>query len=82
MKKLGEIEKKELKEAISNYDKKYLMNRLEDFIKAKYEEKKKKYEHLPKDRQFNQDYKTFKENINDFLVTQINNSKSIYGLVS
>lgn len=82
MKILGEIEKKELKDAIKNYDKKYLINRLEDFIKIKYDEKKKKYEHLPKDRQFNENYKTFKEKINDYLVTQINNSKSIYGLYS
>ena len=82
MKKIEEIEKNELKKAIKNYDKKYLMNRLEDFIKTKYDEKKKKYENLPIDHQFKQDYKEFKENINDYLITQINNSTSIYGLYS
>ena len=82
MKIFEEIEKNELKAAIKNYDKKYLINRLEDFIKIKYDEKKKKYENLPKDHQFKQSYKEFKENINDFLVTQINQSKSIYGLYS
>ena len=74
MKKIEEIEKNELKKAIKNYDKKYLMNRLEDFIKTKYDEKKKKYENLPIDHQFKQDYKEFKENINDYLITQINNA--------
>ena len=82
MKIFEEIEKNELKAAIKNYDKKYLINRLEDFIKIKYDEKKKKYENLPKDHQFKQSYKEFKENIKDFLVTQINQSKSIYGLYS
>lgn len=71
-----------MKAAIKNYDKKYLINRLEDFVKIKYDEKKKKYENLPKDHQFKQSYKEFKEKINDFLVTQINQSKSIYGLYS
>lgn len=82
MKIFEEIEKNELKAAIKNYDKKYLINRLEDFIKIKYDEKKKKYENLPKDHQFKQSYMEFKENIKDFLVTQINQSKSIYGLYS
>ena len=82
MKILEEIKKKELKQAIKNYDKKYLMNRLEDFIKIKYDEKKRKYEHLPKEHQFKQDYKDFKEDIEDYLITQINNSKDIYGLYS
>ena len=82
MKILEDIEKNELKQAIKNYDKKNLMKKLEDFIKMKYDEKKKKYENLPKEKQFKQDYKTFKENVNDFLITQINNSKKIYGLYS
>ena len=82
MKLIEEIQKNELKKAISNYDKKYLMNTMEVYIKQKYDEKKKKYENLPKDHQFNQDYKTFKGRINDFLITQINNSKDIYGLYS
>ena len=82
MKKMEEIEKNELKQAIKNYDKKYLMNRIEDFIKIKYDEKKKKYENLPKDQQFKQTYKEFKENINDYLITQINSSTNIYGLYS
>jgi len=58
------------------------MNKLEIFFKTKYDEKKKKYENLPKDYQFKQDYKDFKANINDYLITQINNSKDIYGLYS
>ena len=37
---------------------------------------------MPKDYQFKQDYKDFKANINDYLITQINNSKDIYGLYS
>ena len=82
MKLIEEIQKNELKKAIKNYDKKYLMNTSEVFIKQKYDEKKKKYENLPKEQQFNQDYKKFKEKINDYLITQINSSKDIYGLYS
>ena len=82
MKLIEEIQKNELKKAIKNYDKKYLMNTSEVFIKQKYDEKKKKYKNLPKDHQFNQDYETFKEKINDYLITQINSSKAIYGLYS
>ena len=79
---LEDINKNELKKAIKNYEKKYLINRLEDFIKEKYEEKKKKYENLPKEQQFNQEYKKYKEDIEDYLITQINSSKDIYGLYS
>lgn len=82
MKLLEEIKKKELKQAIKNYDKKYLMNRLETYFKEKYDEKKKKYEKLPKDQQFKQEYKEFKNNIDDYLITQINSSKDIYALYS
>lgn len=82
MKILEELKNNGLKKAIKNYDKKYLMNKLEIFFKTKYDEKKKKYENLPKDYQFKQDYKDFKANINDYLITQINNSKDIYGLYS
>ena len=71
-----------MKKAIKDYDKKYLINRLEDFIKEKYEEKKKKYENLPKEQQFNQEYKKYKEDVKDYLITQINSSKDIYGLYS
>ena len=82
MKLIEEIQKNELKKAIKNYDKKYLMNKSEVFIKQRCDEKKKKYEKLPKEQQFNQDYKKFKEKINDYLITQINSSKAIYGLYS
>lgn len=82
MKLLEEIKNDELKKAIKNYDKKYLMNRLETYFKEKYDEKKAKYKHLPKDQQFKQEYEEFKGNINDFLITQINSSKDIYGKYS
>ena len=82
MKIFEQIQKTELKKAIKNYDKKYLMNRLEDFIKTKYDEKLQKNLNLPEEHQFKQKYEKFKENINDYLVTQINNSKEIYGIYS
>ena len=82
MKILEDIQKNEIKQAIKNYTKTLLMSRLETFIKSKYDEKKKKYENLPKDRQFNQEYKKYKEDISDYLVKQINNSKEIYGIYS
>ena len=65
---------------IKNYDKKYLMNNCEKFIKEKYDEKKKKA--FSEGKEFNQEYKKFKENIDDYLITQINNAKDIYGLYS
>jgi len=77
---LEEIKKDELKKAQKNYDKKYLMNNIEDFVKQKYDEKVKRYKKEKID--FNKDYKEFKEEINDYLVTQINSSKDIYGLYS
>ena len=80
MTKLEEISKNDLKAAIKNYDKKYLMNKIENFVKNKYDEKIKKNENLPENKQFKQSYKEFKENIEDYLITQINSSKEIYGL--
>ena len=80
MKKIEEIQKTELKKAIKNYDNKYLINNCEKFIKEKYEEKKKKA--LSEGQEFDQEYKQFKEKISDYLITQINNSKDIYGLYS
>ena len=80
MKKIEEIQKTELKKAIKNYDNKYLINNCEKFIKEKYEEKKKKA--LSEGQKFDQEYKQFKEKINDYLITQINSSKEIYGLYS
>ena len=80
MKKIEEIQKSELKKAIKNYDNKYLINNCEKFIKEKYEEKKKKA--LSEGQEFDQEYKQFKEKISDYLITQINNSKEIYGLYS
>ena len=82
MKILEDIQKNELKQAIKNYTNTLLMGKLENFIKSKYDEKKKKNENLPKARQFNQEYKKYKEDINDYLVKQINNSKEIYGIYS
>ena len=41
MKIIEKIQKNELKETIKNYDKKYLINKVEDFIKIKYNEKRK-----------------------------------------
>lgn len=82
MKILEDIQKNEIKQAIKNYTKTLLMSRLETFIKSKYDEKKKKNENLPKARQFNQEYKKYKEDISDYLVKQINNSKEIYGIYS
>ena len=80
MTKLEEIRKNDLKAAIKNYDKKYLMNKIENIVKNKYDEKIKKNENLPENKQFKLSYKEFKENIEDYLITQINSSKDIYGL--
>ena len=82
MKLLEEIKKNELKQAIKNYDKKYLMNRLETYFLEKHKEKIKKNKNLPEDQQFKQDYQEFKKNIDDYLITQINSSKDIYALYS
>jgi len=80
MTKLEEIRKNDLRAAIKNYDKKYLMNKIENIVKSKYDEKIKKNENLPENKQFKLSYKEFKENIEDYLITQINSSKDIYGL--
>ena len=80
MKKLEEMKKDELKQALKNYDKKYLMNKIEITLKQKYDEKVKKNEQLPKEEQFTQKYEEFKEDINDYLITQLNNAKEFYGL--
>ena len=80
MTKLEEIRNNDLKAAIKNYDKKYLMNKIENIVKNKYDEKIKKNENLPENKQFKLNYKEFKENIEDYLITQINSSKDIYGL--
>ena len=80
MTKLEEIRKNDLKAATKNYDKKYLMNKIENIVKNKYDEKIKKNENLPENKQFKLSYKEFKENIEDYLITQINSSKDIYGL--
>ena len=80
MTKLEEIRKNDLKAAIKNYDNKYLMNKIENIVKNKYDEKIKKNENLPENKQFKLSYKEFKENIEDYLITQINSSKDIYGL--
>ena len=80
MTKLEEIRKNDLRAAIKNYDKKYLMNKIENIVKNKYDEKIKKNENLPENKQFKLSYKEFKENIEDYLITQINSSKDIYGL--
>ena len=82
MKLLEEINKNELKQASKNYDKKYLMNRLETYFLEKHKEKIKKNKNLPEDQQFKQDYQEFKKNIDDYLITQINSSKDIYALYS
>ena len=80
MTKLEEIRKNDLRAAIKNYDNKYLMNKIENIVKNKYDEKIKKNENLPENKQFKLSYKEFKENIEDYLITQINSSKDIYGL--
>ncbi len=80
MKILEEINKNDLKQANKNYDKKYLMNNLEVFIKQKYDEKKKRHEQ--EKVEFKKTFKEFKEEINDYLITQINSSKEYYGLYS
>ena len=56
------------------------MNKIKNFVKNKYDEKIKKNENLPENKQFKISYKEFKENIEDYLITQINSSKDIYGL--
>ena len=78
--KLEEVRKNDLKAAIKNYDNNYLMNKIENFVRSKYDEKTKKNENLPEEKQFKKTYEQFKDNINDYLITQINSSKDIYGL--
>ena len=77
MKLLEEIKNGELKKALKNYDKRYLMNRLETYFKEKHDEKKAKYKGI-----YKEEYEEFKSNINDFLIKQINSSKDIYGKYS
>jgi len=79
---LEKIEKEDLKKAIKNYDKKYLINKVEKDVKKKYDEKISKNEGLPEDRKFTKTYKEYKTEIEDYLITQINNSKDIYALYS
>ena len=56
------------------------MNNLEAFIKQKHEEKKERYK---KEKiEYNKDDEEFKKEINDYMITQINSSKDIYGLYS
>ena len=64
-----DIRYKELKNIVYYYDKNYLMNKLENEIKIKYDEKKTK----------KKTYLEFKQDIDDYLITQINSSIEIYG---
>ena len=76
------IQKNDLKQAIKNFGKDYLINKIENVIKQKYDEKIAKNEGLPEDQKYKNDYKTFKKEIEDYLIIQINSAKDIYGLYS
>ena len=58
------------------------MNKIENFVKNKYDEKIKKNDTLPEDKKLKKNYEDYKEEIQDYLVTQINTSKEIYALYS
>ena len=77
---LESIKNSDLVTAIKNYDNHYLLNKVELNIKEKYEEKIKRNNELPLDQQYKKNYDEFKKDINDYLITQMNNSKDIYGL--
>ena len=80
MEKLEQIRKNELKKAIKEYEKNYLINKIEVDIKKQYDKKIAKNENLPDDRKYEKKYKDFKEDIIDYLITPINTSKDIYAL--
>jgi hypothetical protein len=66
-----EIKDNDLKNAIKSFNKeKDIANEVKDFIKTKYEEKKDK----------NKNFKEFKEDIEDYIINQLDSSKDIYGL--
>ena len=66
-----EIKDNDLKKAIKSFNKeKDISNEVKDFIKTKYEEKKNK----------NKNFKEFKEDIEDYIINQLDRSKDIYGL--
>ena len=77
---LESIKNSDLVTAIKNYNNHYLLNKVELNIKEKYEEKIKRNNELPLDEQYKKNYDEFKKDINDYLITQMNNSKDIYGL--
>ena len=66
-----DIKDNDLKNAIKSFNKeKDIYNEVKDFIKTKYEEKKNK----------NKKFKDFKEDIEDYIINQLDSSKDIYGL--
>ena len=82
MEKLEEIRKKDLKNAIKEYDKKYLINKIEVELKNQYDKKIEKNKNLPDDRKYKKKFNDFKEDVIDYLITPINTSKKIYALYS
>ena len=82
MKKLEQISKKDLKNAIKEYDKKYLINKIEVELKNQYDKKIEKNKNLPDDRKYKKKFNDFKEDVIDYLITPINTSKDIYALYS
>lgn len=82
MEKLEKISKKDLKNAIKEYDKKYLINKIEVELKNQYDKKIKKNKNLPDDRKYKKKFNDFKEDVIDYLITPINTSKEIYALYS
>ena len=82
MEKLEEIRKKDLKNAIKEYDKKYLINKIEVELKNQYDKKIEKNKNLPDDRKYKKKFNDFKEDVLDYLITPINTSKEIYALYS
>jgi hypothetical protein len=82
MKKLEQISKKDLKNAIKEYDKKYLINKIEVELKNQYNKKIEKNKNLPDDRKYKKKFNDFKEDVLDYLITPINTSKEIYALYS
>ena len=82
MKKLEQISKKDLKNAIKEYDKKYLINKIEVELKNQYDKKIEKNKNLPDDRKYKKKFNDFKEDVLDYLITPINTSKEIYALYS
>lgn len=70
MKLVEKIKDEDLNNAIKSFSKREFYYKVKDFIQQKYEEKKSKSQTL----------KEFNSDIDDYILTQLDTSKDIYGL--